>query len=112
MHRMTFRWVIRPLTSRFRTRNQHGLPARTPAWRCRIPDRPRETLKAVPLYEQALEGYQRGCYEDAAQIVVSLLSQNENDAQAMLLLARVYANQGKLTAAITWLRQKQSCPTR
>jgi chemotaxis protein methyltransferase CheR len=65
-------------------------------------DRPPETLKAVPLYEQALEGYQRGCYEDAAQIVVALLSQNENDARAMLLLARVYANQGKLTAAITW----------
>ena len=65
-------------------------------------DRPPETLKAVPLYEQALEGYQRGCYEDAAQIVVALLSRNENDARAMLLLARVYANQGKLTAAITW----------
>jgi chemotaxis protein methyltransferase CheR len=56
----------------------------------------------VPLSEQALEGYQRGCYEDAAQILVALLSRNENDARAMLLLARVYANQGKLTAAITW----------
>jgi len=65
-------------------------------------DRPPETLKAAPLYEQALEAYQRGCYEDAAQIVIALLSRTENDARAMLLLARVYANQGKLAAAITW----------
>jgi chemotaxis protein methyltransferase CheR len=54
------------------------------------------------LYEQALERYQRGRYEDAAQIVIALISQNANDAPAMLLLARVYANQGKLTSAITW----------
>jgi chemotaxis protein methyltransferase CheR len=65
-------------------------------------DGPPDTAKAPPLYEQALELYQRGRYEDAAQIVIALISQNANDAQAMLLLARVYANQGKLTSAITW----------
>jgi chemotaxis protein methyltransferase CheR len=65
-------------------------------------DRPPDSAKAPPLYEQALERYQRGRYEDAAQIVIALISQNANDAQAMLLLARVYANQGKLTSAITW----------
>ena len=65
-------------------------------------DRPPDTVKAPPLYEQALELYQRGRYEDAAQRVIALISQNANDAQAMLLLARVYANQGRLTSAITW----------
>ena len=65
-------------------------------------DRPPDTAKAPPLYEQALGLYERGLYEDAARIVSALISQNANDAQAMLLLARVYANQGKLTSAITW----------
>jgi len=65
-------------------------------------DRPPDAAKAPPLYEQALELYLRGRYEDAAQIVIALISKNTNDAQAMLLLARVYANQGKLGSAITW----------
>jgi chemotaxis protein methyltransferase CheR len=65
-------------------------------------DRPLDIAIAPPLYEQALGLYQRGRYEDAARIVIALISQNANDAQAMLLLARVYANQGKLTSAITW----------
>jgi len=99
---MTFRWVIRPLNLAIPDSESTWASSPDASLALPDPDRPRETLKAVPLYEQALEGYQRGCYEDAAQIVVSLLSQNENDAQAMLLLARVYANQGKLTAAITW----------
>jgi chemotaxis protein methyltransferase CheR len=53
-------------------------------------------------YEQALELYQRGSYEDVAQTAIALVSQNANDAQAMLLLARVYGNQGKLTPALVW----------
>jgi chemotaxis protein methyltransferase CheR len=61
-----------------------------------------EPLRAQPLYEQALELYQRGRYEDAAEMVVALITENTNDAPAMLLLARVYANQGKLPSAITW----------
>jgi chemotaxis protein methyltransferase CheR len=58
--------------------------------------------KAPLLYDQALELYQRGNYEDAVLIAVGLITQNANDANAMLLLARIYANQGNLTAAITW----------
>jgi chemotaxis protein methyltransferase CheR len=65
-------------------------------------DRHAEAPSAPPLYEQALELYQRGRYEDAAEIVLALITENANDAQAMLLLARVYANQGKLPSAITW----------
>jgi chemotaxis protein methyltransferase CheR len=53
-------------------------------------------------YDQALELYQLGRYEDAARELATLVSQNPNDAQAMLLLARIYANQGKLTTALAW----------
>ena len=56
-----------------------------------------ETAQApAPSYGQALALHERGRYEDAQQILATLLSQNGNDAQAMLLLARAYANQGKL----------------
>jgi chemotaxis protein methyltransferase CheR len=64
----------------------------------RLPDTPKVPL----LYDQALEFYQRGRYEEAVLIGTALVTRNANDAQAMLLLARVYANQGNLTAAITW----------
>jgi chemotaxis protein methyltransferase CheR len=65
-------------------------------------DRPPDTPKAARLYDQALELYQRGIYEEAVVIGIALVTQNANDAPAMLLLARVYANQGNLTAALTW----------
>jgi chemotaxis protein methyltransferase CheR len=64
--------------------------------------RPPDPPKAPPLYERALELYQRGGYQDAAEIAIALLSQNANDARSMLLLARAFANQGKLASAITW----------
>jgi chemotaxis protein methyltransferase CheR len=51
-------------------------------------------------YDQALELYQLGRYKDAARELATLVCQNPNDTQATLLLARVYANQGKLTTAL------------
>jgi chemotaxis protein methyltransferase CheR len=65
-------------------------------------DKPPDTPKAPLLYNQALEFYQRGRYEDALLIGIALITQNADDARTMLLLARVYANQGNLTSAITW----------
>jgi chemotaxis protein methyltransferase CheR len=53
-------------------------------------------------YEEALRSYEQGRYEEAEQAMAALLSQNRNNAQAMLLLARIYANQGKLTEALVW----------
>jgi chemotaxis protein methyltransferase CheR len=64
--------------------------------------KPPETPKAPLLYDQALQLYQRGHYEDAVLIGIALITQNASDARAMLLLARIYANQGNLTAAISW----------
>jgi chemotaxis protein methyltransferase CheR len=53
-------------------------------------------------YGEALDLYVGGRYEEAAHILSSRLIRDPSDCQAMILLARVYANQGKLTVAIEW----------
>jgi chemotaxis protein methyltransferase CheR len=63
---------------------------------------PENAQPPAPSYSQALALHELGRYEDAQQIIGILLSQDGNDAQAMLLLARAYANQGKLAAALVW----------
>jgi chemotaxis protein methyltransferase CheR len=45
---------------------------------------------------------EQGCDETAGQLAAVLLSQNGRDAQAMFLLARICANQGKLAEALAW----------
>ncbi len=52
-------------------------------------------------YGEALTLYEGGRYGEAAEKLVEL-SQNRDDSKAMALLARVYANQGKLTEALEW----------
>lgn len=53
-------------------------------------------------YGDALNLYEQGRYEEAAQTLSGLLARNQSDLKAMDLLARVYANQGKLTEASSW----------
>jgi chemotaxis protein methyltransferase CheR len=53
-------------------------------------------------YAKSLDFYGQGFYEEAAQMLSTLLSQNPGDFKAMALLVRVYANQGKLTDANLW----------
>ena len=53
-------------------------------------------------YEQALRLYEQGCYEDMEQVIVALPPRDGDHASAALLLARSYANQGKLAAALVW----------
>jgi chemotaxis protein methyltransferase CheR len=65
------------------------------------PDSVRAGLPAV-CYGELLRLYEQGCYEAAGQMAATLLSQNGRDAQTMLLLARIYANQGKLAEALAW----------
>jgi chemotaxis protein methyltransferase CheR len=69
-----------------------------------ISDSQLETLNSEPaaLYLKALALYDQGRYTDAAENVVSFLSQNEDDAKAMILLGRIYANQGKIGEALEW----------
>ena len=61
-----------------------------------------ETDSRTVSQAQALALYEQGRYEDVEQVIVTLLSQNRHDAPTMLLLARTYANQGRLSAALNW----------
>jgi chemotaxis protein methyltransferase CheR len=60
---------------------------------------PKGTKPEEALYGKSLLLYEQGFYEEAAQILVTLVAQDPNDAKAAALLARVYANQGKLAEA-------------
>lgn len=51
---------------------------------------------------QAAALYEQRRYEDLERVVAVLLSKDGDHASAMLLLARAYANQGKLNAALNW----------
>ena len=46
--------------------------------------------------------YAQGQYGEAAKRILALVSLNEKDANALALLARIYANQGKLAEALGW----------
>lgn len=54
------------------------------------------------LYAEAMDLYQQGRYEEAAQTLSTLLARDPSDSKAMALLARVHANQGNLTEATRW----------
>ncbi|MEW6614371.1 MAG: CheR family methyltransferase [Thermodesulfobacteriota bacterium] len=56
-------------------------------------------------YEEALSLYGQGYYAEAEEKVIDLLSHDGADSKAMALLARVYANQGKLSDALDYCRK-------
>ncbi|MBI3919188.1 MAG: tetratricopeptide repeat protein [Betaproteobacteria bacterium] len=53
-------------------------------------------------YRQASALYEHGRYSEAAEATLGLLSRDPNDAKAMALLARIYANQGRIADAFEW----------
>lgn len=53
-------------------------------------------------YKEALALYEQCCYAEAAEKISALLSLNHDDAKARALMARIYANQGKLAEAVEW----------
>jgi chemotaxis protein methyltransferase CheR len=55
---------------------------------------------AVP--DEALTLYEQGDYAAAADQLAARLSRNPEDAPAVMLLARVHANQGNLAEALAW----------
>ncbi len=61
----------------------------------------KEDVQPSP-YQLALTLYQQGRYSVAVKQLGLWLSQNQNDSNAMNLLARVYANQGRLETAFEW----------
>ena len=53
-------------------------------------------------YQEALSLYEKGFYEEAAKMILELATLNQSDSNALALLARAYANQGKLAEALSW----------
>lgn len=66
------------------------------------PEEPEQEDARVTAYREARARYEQGCYEAAAACLFALLSENQGDVEAMMLLARVYANQGQLAEARLW----------
>ena len=50
-------------------------------------------------YSEALKLFEQGCYAEAEQKISALLAGADNNAPALALLSRIYANQGRLTEA-------------
>src|SRR5882724_7001867 len=61
-----------------------------------------KSTPSANLYHQALALYEQGRYEDMEQMIVALPAEDSHLAMAMLLLARGYANGGKLAEALGW----------
>ena len=61
-----------------------------------------ETRPRFDLYREALALYEEGCYGEAAEKTEGLVSQNASDAKGLSLLARIYANLGRLEKALEW----------
>jgi chemotaxis protein methyltransferase CheR len=78
---------------------------------CQVPSQnsPRETLHAKPQastsYREALALYRQGRYAAMADRIGELCAHDDLDGQAMVLLARACANQGRLTEARQWCEQ-------
>jgi chemotaxis protein methyltransferase CheR len=53
-------------------------------------------------YDQAVVAYEQGRFQDAEHALVAAISESPDVPSALLLLARVHANQRKLTTALTW----------
>jgi chemotaxis protein methyltransferase CheR len=60
-----------------------------------------EASPQTPL-QQALRLYKRGAYGEAAEALRGLLADGPQDPEAMALLARACANQGRLAEALRW----------
>jgi len=60
---------------------------------------PKKTAPDESAYNKSLFHYEQGQYDEAAELLSTLLAQDPSDVKAAVLLARVYANQGKLSEA-------------
>jgi chemotaxis protein methyltransferase CheR len=72
-----------------------------PAWAKpeTLPIATEEPPSPVDVFEAASAFYDQGNYQSAAEILEQLIAQQSDDARSLALLARVYANQGRLVEA-------------
>jgi chemotaxis protein methyltransferase CheR len=64
--------------------------------------RPPDPVPLPDFLAEARELYGKGCYAEAIEKILSSPSLPESDAGAMELLARAFANQGRLGEALKW----------
>ncbi|MDP1707669.1 MAG: CheR family methyltransferase [Gammaproteobacteria bacterium] len=55
-----------------------------------------------PSYRQAQALYEQGCYDEVSEELQAVLTQEPGNTEAMTLLARTLANQGRLAEALAW----------
>ena len=60
-----------------------------------------ENHNETATYQEALTFYEQGAYREAAAKVFSQLKKNKNNTRAIILLCRIYANEGRLSEALT-----------
>lgn len=65
-----------------------------------VADTPSPDPDPKSVYQEALALYEQGAYPAASEKVAFLLTQDKNDSQALTLLCRIYANQGRLSEAL------------
>ncbi len=61
--------------------------------------------KQLPTYEETLVLYEQSRYTEVADTLLELVIDKQDGSKAMALLARVYANQGKLAEAVEWCQK-------
>jgi chemotaxis protein methyltransferase CheR len=84
-----------------------GAPLPAPGATWRAPSLARADATAVEedvCFDHALAFYNGARYESAADIARTLLDRHPGNARAMVLLARIHANLGRLEAALEWSR--------
>jgi len=67
-----------------------------------LPPEPPPDTQPVSLEERAFDLYVLGDYASASEILTAALAVNPDDAQSMILMARIRANQGALAEALEW----------
>ncbi len=91
-----------PATARDRTpagvRTAPPAEARNPPLQSKAPET--DTRSGSYLYREASALYREGCYREAMEKTEKLLSEDPLDASGLSLLARIYANWGKLDKAL------------
>lgn len=61
-----------------------------------------EPAEISALYPEAVDLCEQGRYADAVNILLDIVSSRHDNLKAVMLLARAYANQGKLDKAFEW----------
>jgi chemotaxis protein methyltransferase CheR len=63
---------------------------------------PKAAESPLSLYQEASALYEQGSYEKAIEKLLQAVSSRDGSSKAMMLLARAYANQGRLYDALAW----------